>query len=318
MEAFLEVRPRLLVADLHPDYPSAWLGELLAGERGGRLLRLQHHAAHGAAVLGENGRRPEPKRPCLCLVLDGTGYGPDRTAWGGEWLLLQEGGCWERLARLGAVPLVGGEAAVREPWRVAAAALALEGFTDWESVPLGAAVAPHRLQTAAALAHGSWPLATGAGRLFEAAGALFRLVAENRYEGEAAVRLESLAAQASSEDTWEEPFLASEGGLPVLPFGALLSAAARRIRDGEPPGRVAAGLHATFCRLAAEATARVLPGGNTPVAAGGGCLVNRLLREKLKETHLRVGVDLLLPWKVPPGDGGLAYGQAVLAAWSAP
>lgn len=318
MEEFLEVRPRLLAVDLHPDYPSTWLGEALARERGGRLLRLQHHAAHGAAVLGEHGRRPEPGRPCLCLLLDGTGFGPDGTAWGGEWLLLHEGGRWERRAHLEAVPLVGGEAAVREPWRVAAAALAREGFSDWEALPLGAIVPPARLRAVAALARGPWPRATGAGRLFEAAGALLGLAAENGYEGEAAVRLESLAAAAREEEPWESPSLSSEGGLVVLPFGGLLLAAARRLVEGEAPGRVAAGLHATFCRLAAEATGRVLPEGSATVAAGGGCLINRLLREGLQEAHSRTGVELLLPWRVPPGDGGLAYGQAVLAAWCAP
>ena len=97
-----------------------------------------------------------------------------------------------------------------------------------------------------------------------------------------------------------------------LPSVALLVAAARRRLAGEPSERVAAGFHATFCRLAAEVTRRVVPAGVRAVAVGGGCLVNRLLRDGLVRELAAHGFECLLPVEVPPGDGGIAYGQVVL------
>jgi len=114
---------RVVAVDLHPDYASTWLGEEMARERGARIVRVQHHAAHAAAVLAEHGRWPPREEPALAVILDGTGLGPDGTSWGGEWLEVRGDGSWRRLAHLEPVRLVGGEAAVREPWRVAAAAL---------------------------------------------------------------------------------------------------------------------------------------------------------------------------------------------------
>ncbi len=316
LEEFLQARGELIVVDPHPDYPSTWLGEALARERGARLVRVQHHLAHAAAVLAEHRRFPVPGEAVGALALDGTGWGPDGTVWGGEWLLLDGELGWRRLAHLEALPLVGGEAAVREPWRVAAAALALAGATDLLSrVPLAALVPAEKLATVAGMAADrSWARATGAGRLFEAAGALLGLAAVNGYEGEAAARLESLAERRNDVTPWTEVYLSDRG---VLPSAALLAAAARRVAGGEDPARVAAGFHATFCRMAVELTRRVLPAGVRVVALGGGCLVNRLLRRGLGEGLAAVGIEPLLPLRLPPGDGGVSYGQAVLGAVAA-
>jgi hydrogenase maturation protein HypF len=195
-----------------------------------------------------------------------------------------------------------------------------------ERTPLAGLVAPDRLRTVARLAtESTWPRATGAGRVFEAAAAVLGLVAVNTYEGEAAARVEALAASwTGSVDPWPEmvAVLAARTPdpgprVPVLPTGALLVALARRAAAGEPPALVAAGFHATFCRLAAELTALVVPDGVRTVAIGGGCLVNRLLRRGLASAFVERGFAALLPQRVPPGDGGIAYGQAVVGAVSA-
>ena len=332
LEEFLESRGETVAVDAHPDYPSTWLGEEIGAERAVPLVRVQHHLAHAAAVLAEHDRFPSPGVRAAAIVLDGTGWGPDGTAWGGEWLLLDGDLSWRRLARLAPLPLVGGEAAVREPWRVLAASLARAGAADLLGrLPIARLVPHDELATVARLAAGStWPLASGAGRLFEAAGAMFGLVAANSYEGEAAARCEALAAGFSAAaEPWPELEVAVDGprpptgaalsparaaALPELPGGALLLAAAHRLLAGKTPTAVAAGFHATFCRLAARLARRVIPRRVSEVAVGGGCLVNRLLRRGLAAELAAAGFEPLLPFDAPPGDGGIAYGQAVLAS----
>lgn len=313
LEEFLQVRGEIVVVDGHPDYPSTWLGEELARSRGAELVRVQHHLAHAAAVLGEQERFPAAGETAVALALDGTGWGGDGTAWGGEWLAVGGDLAWRRLASLEPLPLLGGEAAVREPWRVAVAALVRAGLgARLGELPLGALVEPEKLAGVGALAGGRWPLATGAGRLFEGLGALLGLVAANGYEGEAAARAEALAAEAWPAPPWSEPLLGPERQLPTA---ALLAAAAERLLAGEAGEVVAAGFFATFCRLAVELTCAVAPPG--VVALGGGCLVNRLLRQGLAGGMRAKGYEPLLPRLLPPGDGGLAYGQAVLGVVAA-
>jgi hydrogenase maturation protein HypF len=317
---FLQVAPDVVVADAHPDYPSSWLAAEMARAHGAELLEIQHHLAHIAAVLGEHGSFPDPGGRALGLALDGTGWGPDGTAWGGEWIELRGDLGWRRLARLEPLPLVGGERAVREPWRVALAALVFAGA---ESLIPGSALArelePERLAGVQSLVgSGSWPLASGAGRVFEAAGALLGCGHSNRFEGELAVRLESLAAAASNDVApWPgfDPFEAD--GLICLPSAALLTETAQRAADGEPPAEVAAGFHTTFCALAESITKELAVGINGPIAVGGGCLVNRILRKGLKDRLGATGADVLVPSSLPPGDGGLSYGQAAVAAIAA-
>ena len=318
LEEFLEAEAHFVVVDEHPDYPSGWLGDRLARQRDGRVLMVQHHVAHVAAVLAEHGKFPAAGEAALGVALDGTGWSDDGTAWGGEWLELGGDLAWRRLAHLEAVPLVGGEAAVREPWRVLAAALARQGMAgELGRLPVADAVPGDRLRQVARLAGtGSWPLATGAGRVFEAAGALLGVAAVNRYEGQAAAQLEALAAACPEGlEAWSVPEVgAGAAGEPVLPSSALLAEAVRRLLAGEARERIAAGFHATFAALAAEVTRRAAAGRHERVALGGGCLVNRILRRELAARLAALGIEALLPALAPPGDGGLSYGQAVLGA----
>lgn len=314
LEDFLQARAATLVVDAHPDYPSTWLGERLSRERGAEVIRVQHHVAHAAATLAEHGAFPAGGERAFAIVLDGTGWGPDGTAWGGEWLALDGHLRWKRLAHLEPMPLVGGEAAVREPWRVAVAALAREGaFGLTSALPMGAQVEEGALNAVASLADDrSWPLATGAGRLFEAAGALLGLAVANGYEGEAAARLEALADREHSPvDPWPEVAL---GPSLQFPSRGLLGALARRVAGGEPPAQAALGFHVAFARLCAELAGRVFEGQGAALALGGGCMVNRILRRELRRGFRERGFRPLLPARIPPGDGGLAYGQAVLGA----
>ncbi len=185
LEDFLEVRPTSVIADAHPDYPSTWLAAEIAGQREGSVLEVQHHLAHGAAVLGEHGRFPVGNERAFAVTLDGTGWGPDGTAWGGEWLSMTGMLEWRRLAHLEPLALVGVERAVREPWRVAVAALIAAGADELiPDLPFAAMVEKEQLvQVRQLAASPHWPRASGAGRLFEAAGAVFGLGDPQRLGG---------------------------------------------------------------------------------------------------------------------------------------
>jgi hydrogenase maturation protein HypF len=314
---FLQLTPDVVAADAHPDYPSSWLADELAACHGAEVLPVQHHLAHTAAVLGEHDRWPEPGGRAYGIALDGTGWGPDGTAWGGEWIELDGDLGWSRLGHLELLPLIGGESAVRQPWRVAVAALVQNGAGDViEKIPLASMVEKERCHTVMKLAaESSWPMASGAGRVFEAAGAILGVGIENRWEGEAAARLEALAASESdSVEPWAGISLDTGGPVPVLPSARLLTEAARRAAAGDSPSRIAAGFHATFCHLAASLTALVIGPDRGTVAIGGGCVINRLLSSGLADQLEERGFEVLLPSRIPPGDGGLSYGQAVVAA----
>ncbi len=311
LESFLEVRARRLASDLHPDYASTWLAAELAERRGGRVHALQHHLAHAAATLAEHRAFPAPGERALAIALDGTGMGTDGTAWGGEWLLLDGNLRWRRLGGLEPLSLVGGEQAVRQPWRVALAALERAGAAELvPRLPLADLVAREVLPCVLTLGRRpDWPLASGAGRIFEACGALLGLVGENRWEGEAAAALEAAAARAGEVEPWPEV----TPGDRRLPSAALLAAAARRLLGGTSVAEVARGFHATFSRLAVELTLSVIPPGVDTVALGGGVFVNRLVLGGIVRDLTAAGLRVLRPTALPPGDGGLAYGQAVLA-----
>jgi hydrogenase maturation protein HypF len=317
---FLQVGPELIVADAHPDYPSSWLARDLGERCGAEVLAVQHHLAHAAAVLGEHGRFPSPGDSCLGIALDGTGWGPDGTAWGGEWLSLGGDLEWQRLAHLEPLPLIGGEVAVREPWRVAAAALVRQGEEQLiGSTPMAAQIEEERLETVLRLAADtSWTLASGAGRVFEAAGALLGVGEVNRWEGEAAARLEALASLASDRlYPWPGLEIEVRDGKPSIPSSKMLVEVARRAAGRATPTSVEAGFHATFCRLSVDLTNRVAGDGRGVVALGGGCAVNRILTTSLAGTLEDLGFEVLLPRNVPPGDGGLSYGQAVIGSVAA-
>ncbi len=316
IEEFLGTTATTIACDTHPDYASSWLAEQLARARAGRVVRVPHHLGHAAAVLAEHGAFPTATNVATALVLDGTGHGADAAAWGAELLQFDATLRWSRVAWGAALPLVGGEVAVREPWRIAVAVLTAAGLRDeLLDLPLAVDVDRRRVGALAELCSrnvGGWPLAHGAGRLFEAAGALLGACPRNHYEGEAAARLEAIAARwPDPVEPWPEVQLPADRR--ELPQPELLVAAARRWLAGEDVAAIAAGLHATYAARWVELLQRSC---RTPatLALAGGCLVNRLLRRELRRHCQALGVATLQAIELPPGDGGLAYGQAVVAA----
>jgi hydrogenase maturation protein HypF len=283
----LGVRPAIVVHDLHPDYLSTrW-----ALEQDAEPVGVQHHHAHAAACLAEHGETG----PALALVFDGTGYGTDGTLWGGE-LLRCDLDDFERVAHLEPIPLPGGEAAIREPWRTAASYLELAErpvrFERWRLVRESLAV------------HA--PLSSGMGRLFDAAAALLGVRETTSYEGQAAIELEHLAGDVEA-DAYE---CRVEDGL--VRGADLVAAAHDDLEAGRPRNEIAAAFHegvavvaAKLCELAAEPRIVVLSGGS---------FQNLRLLESTRSRLANLGFRVLTHRLVPPNDGGISYGQAAVAA----
>ena len=283
----LGIEATAAACDLHPDYLSTRWAEANFGEP----VRVQHHHAHAAACLAEHRR----SGPALALVFDGTGYGTDGTIWGGE--LLRFGlERFERLAHLEPIPLPGGERAVREPWRVAAAYLERAGrpvpYERWPEVRQSLAV--------------NAPLSSGMGRLFDAVAALLGVRSRIGYEGQAAIELEHLAGSAAAR-----PYGCRQSD-DVIHGADLVAAAHDDLAAGRDRAEIAAAFHEGVAAAAAAAAARAGEPG-TIVLSGGSFQNVRLLaslRRRLEES----GFEVLAHRLVPPNDGGISYGQAAIAA----
>ncbi|MGD0166683.1 MAG: carbamoyltransferase HypF [Gaiellaceae bacterium] len=287
--AMIGVEPELLACDLHPDYLSSkW-----AREQELELVEVQHHHAHAAACLAENGETG----PALALVLDGTGFGTDGTIWGGELLRFNLAG-FERVAHLDPVSLPGGEAAVREPWRIAAAYLERAErpvpFPDWSRVRESLKV--------------NAPLSSGTGRLFDAAAALLGVREKISYEGQAAIELEQLAGHVEAE-----PYSCRSEGERIL-ADDLIACVHDDLAAGRDRAEIAAAFHEGVALAFVEACVRAAE--PKTVVLSGGCFQNlRLLastRRRLEEQGFRVLVHRLLP----PNDACISFGQAAIAAYA--
>jgi len=285
--AMLSVQPEVVAHDLHPGY----LATKWALEQEAELVGVQHHHAHAAACLAEHGR----EGPALAVVFDGTGLGTDGTLWGGE-ILRCDLRSFERVAHLDPVPLPGGEAAIREPWRMAAVYLERAGRpVTWERWPL----VRESLKVNA-------PLSSGMGRLFDAVAALLGLRERVSYEGQAAIELEQLAGEVEAE-----PYGCGVSGA-VIAGSDLVRAAHDDLAAGRPAAEIAAAFHEGVAAAAALACAEAAE-PRTVVLSGGTFQNLRLLassRTRLEE----LGFEVLTHRRVPPNDGGISYGQAAVAA----
>ncbi len=317
-----QVVPEALAVDLHPDYRSTLIGRDRAARDGLPLIGVQHHHAHLASTLADNGW-PLDAGPVLGILLDGLGYGSDGTLWGGEFLL-GDYLAFERIAHLKPVPMPGGTRAILEPWRNLYAQLeSAGGWAAWrarfaglepierlDAKPLGI------LNTLIARGLNA-PLSSSAGRLFDAVAAALGVGGEVlTYEGQAAIALESLAADAMDRVGEGYPFArstASTGEIldPALLWDALLADLSR----GRRPDEIAAAFHVGFARalgmLALDLARRH---GVSTVALSGGVFQNRLLLEAVACGLKAAGLKVLLQRQVPANDGGLSLGQATVAA----
>lgn len=309
--------PQVVAVDAHPDYLSTKLGEDLAAACGARLHRIPHHHAHMAACLADAGLGLAAD-DALGLILDGLGLGADGTLWGGE--VLRGGfGPARRVGHIVPVPLPGGAAAMREPWRNLLAHLRLAfgaGWRDRAGALLRALPAEPALGLVERMIDSGLnsPSCSSAGRLFDAVAAALGLhPARIHHEGQAAMALEALA----------RPFIANQSPYPaavtdgVVHWAPLWEALLRDLDDGTPPGVIAARFHLGFIEAMTELTVGAAGGGPAPIVAlSGGVLHNRIVLDGLVSRLTAHGLRPLPHRQVPAGDGGLALGQAVLAAAS--
>ncbi|HSC62919.1 MAG TPA: carbamoyltransferase HypF [Caldimonas sp.] len=305
--AVLDVAPRIVAHDLHPDFFSTRFAAEYAGRHGLARVAVQHHHAHVAAVAAEHGVRG----PLLGLALDGIGLGSDGGAWGGE-LLRVEGGRCERLGHVAPIAMPGGDRAAREPWRMAAAALHRLGR--------GATIAARFADQPAAAAVASMlaaevrcPPTSSLGRWFDAAAALLRVRERSAYEGQAAMTLEAFArlgdGPSLADDVAGLVRVDDDGTLDPTPLMARLADTAR----ADAPRAAALFHHALaegMARWVARAAART---GLGTVALGGGCFLNAMLSGLLVDRLAALDLRVLEARQAPPNDGGIALGQAWVA-----
>ncbi len=311
------LEPELVARDLHPDYLTTDFARRFAEEEGlPEPYPVQHHRAHVAGCLVDN-ERAEDADPVIGVTLDGTGYGDDGAIWGGEWFAgdYRE---MRRVAHLEYLPLPGGAAAIRHPWRIAAAYLhALlppEEFPAGEFCPAEAGLIRQQVERRI-----NTPLTSSMGRLFDAASALLGVCRDATYEAQAAIELEQAATTA--EGAPEEPYpfnLEDEGGVTVIRVARLFEALLDEKARGTPVAEVAYRFHVTVARMVLRVceTIRAAEGLAT-VALSGGVFQNVLLLKLLLPLLEGAGFEVLLHQRVPSNDGGIALGQAVVAHFDA-
>ena len=315
-----DFKPQSVAVDLHPDYAASRLGETIAAEVGAKTVTVQHHHAHIASCMAEHGVGPG-EGPVLGVALDGIGFGSNGEIWGGEFLLCTYRS-FRRVGRFSPVALPGGNQAMREPWRNAFAHL--RSFTDWQEqsarhadLPIMRLLAGKNPPMLARMIERNLkaPPASSAGRLFDAVAAVLDIVPERiSFEGEAAQKLEALAAAAPA-DCGQYGVDVADGELAELSWAPLWHGILADLARGEDKHIIARRFHDTLAAgvatLAQDLAERWQSG---TVALSGGVFHNRLLLEGVMERLSHEPLRVLAPEQVPAGDGGLSLGQAAVAA----
>jgi hydrogenase maturation protein HypF len=313
LAGLLRVAPVIVAHDLHPDYHSTRYAQWEARQR----LGIQHHHAHIASCMAEHGVSDR----VVGIACDGTGYGTDGSIWGCEILVCDEME-FQRAAHLRYFRLPGGDAAAAEIWRPAVSLLRETFGRDWREaipdsirrrLPAASNLIDQRLTTARDI-----PLTSSLGRLFDAVAWMLNVCSRNRYEGEAAMALEAVASTCSTADPlcfdWHD-----EPGRPMqLDVRVMIQQLVEQISVGEAMfsvAQMARAFHEGIAMmLVAAATGVAAREGIPHVALSGGCFVNRILLDRVSSGLRAAGYGVLMHQRVPPGDGGLALGQAVVAA----
>lgn len=306
MEKFLSVDPEVIAHDLHPEYLSTRYADSRPEDT---KVAVQHHHAHVASAMGEHGL----EGPVIGVAYDGTGYGTDGTAWGGEILVARFSG-FDRVGTFRPIALPGGDLAIREVWRIALALVddAFDGAPPLERVPLFRGIPGNTVALVRRMAAGriATPLARGVGRYFDAIGALVLGRRAATYEGQIALAWNLVA---DPEEAGVYPYELEPGGVATLDLRPLVRAVLADLADGRTASTISGRFHNTLALATKDLVrAAAAQAGRLPVVLTGGCFQNALLAERtavLLEPEFRV----YRHGEIPPGDGGIALGQALVA-----
>jgi hydrogenase maturation protein HypF len=308
-ERLFKMKPGVIAHDMHPDYMSTHLAHDYPAPSALRVV-VQHHHAHVVSAMAEHGIRD----PVIGVAYDGTGYGTDGAIWGGE-ILIADWRSFERVGHLRYAPMLGGEAAIRRPYRMAAGyiwSLCAACEVDFEEflgrIPIGERILLRRQFETELNA----PLTSSCGRLFDAAAALLGIRTEALYEGQPAVELEAVA-NPDARDIYPYDILREGEGWIIDP-AATLRALWCEFRAGRPISTVAAAFHNTVAEFTRALCVEVREKhGLQRVVLSGGCFQNALLTRRLLDGLSETGFEVLTHRLVPPNDGGISLGQAVVA-----
>jgi len=323
LERILRIRAEILAHDLHPDYLSTrWALE----QRGFRFVPVQHHHAHIASCLAENGREDR----VIGFSLDGTGYGSDGQIWGGE-ILLADLGRFERTAHLSSFPLAGADRAVREPWRSAVGVLysvwenrwkqppEADAFLEWiQSCPLVPAAGEKEVRTVIEMIRANFNTVqtSSLGRLFDAVSALAGVCVRSAFEGQAAMELEMAMETVRARPDCAYTFtIREDSGTWLIESDSMIPELLQDVRTNAGSALISLKFHRalvhSFVRVAEKVREQ---SGIETAALSGGCFQNRFLLEQLTAALVQAGFEVLNHSMVPPNDGGLALGQAAIAS----
>ena len=311
LKRILEIEPVIMAHDLHPDY----LSTRFAREQGQcPVIPIQHHHAHIVSCMAEN----RLDDPVIGLAFDGTGYGTDGTIWGGE-ILIADTGDFERAGHLAAVPMPGSAAAIKEPWRMMVSYLVDAFGADFSGLELEAlkSIDPRKLDVIHRMISRriNTPLTSSLGRLFDAVAAICGIRSRVSFEGQAAMELEMMAAD-SADDVYDYGWEQSNGTYRVAPAPLIRGVVADR-QNSVPVDRISARFHQTLIYMFADLCDVIRQDcGLKRVVLSGGCFQNAILLTGLIKALQARQFEVVTHRQVPANDGGIALGQAVVAAAS--
>jgi len=310
LQNILEVRPSIVAYDLHPDYLSTrWV----LGQSEAKVVGVQHHHAHIASCMAEN----HLEGRVIGFALDGTGYGTDGHIWGGE-VLMADYLDFKRVAHFAYIPLPGGSAAIREPWRIAVSYLSTAFGADLLKLPIPflQQIPQSRIATVLQMMERrvNSPLTSSCGRLFDAVAALVNIRHEVNYEAQAAIELEMCRDEAFAGQPY--PFaISEESGILQIDSRPLFRTMVEDLLRGATAGKVSQRFHDGLVEVLSR-IAHILREHTSlnSVSLSGGTFQNAYLATRLEQGLREARFNVFMHSQVPAGDGGLSLGQAVVAA----
>jgi len=313
-ERLFRIRPEIIAHDMHPEYLPTKYAKELAQRDGIKLVPVQHHHAHIASCLAENGI----EGPVIGVAFDGTGYGTDGNIWGGEFMVADYKQ-FTRILHLENLPLPGGAQAIKKPYRTAIGYLLALGIETDQQLPFLKNIDPREINIIQSQVEQgiNSPLTSSAGRLFDAVAALIGLRGVIEYEAQAAIDLETLAAKAVNESARYPFAITKHDDINAIKIHDLLAAIVNDIHNRTPRARIAARFHNTVAQMILEVCQKISPKtGITGVALSGGVFQNRLLLNRTVSLLESAGLEVYTHRQVPCNDGGISLGQAVIAQFN--